>query len=70
MDKISSAIIADHIAKYASFVVSMGAHAGIGTLPLVFFGNEEQKKKYLPRLARQKSSAPTRCRRAPAAPTR
>ena len=29
----------------------MGAHAGIGTLPLVFFGTEEQKKKYLPKLA-------------------
>src|ERR1017187_6032859 len=51
MDKISSAVIADNIAKSGSFVVSMGAHAGIGTLPLVFFGNEEQKKKYLPRLA-------------------
>jgi len=51
MDKISSAIIADNIAKCGSFVVSMGAHAGIGTLPLVFFGTEEQKKKYLPRLA-------------------
>src|SRR5271165_7519249 len=34
MDKISSAIIADNIAKCGSFVVSMGAHAGIGTLPL------------------------------------
>src|SRR3974390_335352 len=51
MDKISSAIIADNIAKCGSFVVSMGAHAGIGTLPLVFFGTEEQKKKNLPRLA-------------------
>jgi alkylation response protein AidB-like acyl-CoA dehydrogenase len=51
MDKVSSAIIADNIAKCGSFVVSMGAHAGIGTLPLVFFGTEEQKKKYLPKLA-------------------
>jgi butyryl-CoA dehydrogenase len=51
MDKISSAIIADNIAKCGSFVVSMGAHAGIGTLPLVFFGTDEQKKKYLPKLA-------------------
>ena len=51
MDKISSAIIADHMAKCGSFVVSMGAHAGIGTLPLVFFGTEAQKKKYLPKLA-------------------
>ncbi len=51
MDKISSAIIADHMAKCGSFVVSMGAHAGIGTLPIVFFGTEAQKKKYLPNLA-------------------
>jgi butyryl-CoA dehydrogenase len=51
MDKISSAIIADQMAKSGSFVVSMGAHAGIGTLPLVFFGTEAQKKKYLPKLA-------------------
>ena len=51
MDKTSSAIIADYMAKYGSFMVSMGAHSGIGTLPLVFFGTEAQKKKYLPRLA-------------------
>ena len=51
MDKVSSAIIADRMAKCGSFVVSMGGHAGIGTLPLVFFGTEEQKKKYLPKLA-------------------
>ncbi|HJT71081.1 MAG TPA: acyl-CoA dehydrogenase family protein [Terriglobales bacterium] len=51
LDKVSAAIIADHIAKYASFATTWGGHTGIGTLPLVYFGNEEQKKKYLPRLA-------------------
>jgi alkylation response protein AidB-like acyl-CoA dehydrogenase len=51
MDKVSSAIIADRIAKSGSFSVSFGGHVGIGTLPLVFFGTEEQKKKYLPKLA-------------------
>ena len=51
MDKVSSAIISEHMAKVGSFVVSMGGHAGIGTLPIVFFGTEEQKKKYLPKLA-------------------
>jgi butyryl-CoA dehydrogenase len=51
MDKISSAIIADRIAKCGSFSVSFGGHSGIGTLPLVYFGTEEQKKKYLPKLA-------------------
>ncbi|ABF41472.1 Butyryl-CoA dehydrogenase [Candidatus Koribacter versatilis Ellin345] len=51
MDKVSSALIADHIAKSGSFSVSYGAHSGIGTLPIVYFGTEDQKKKYLPRLA-------------------
>jgi len=51
MDKVSSAIIADYMSKYGSFMVTMSAHNGIGTLPIVFFGTEEQKKKYLPRLA-------------------
>ena len=51
MDKVTSAVIADHISKYAGFATSWGGHTGIGTLPIVYFGTEEQKKKYLPRLA-------------------
>src|SRR5512140_831762 len=51
MDKVSSAIIADYIAKSGSFSVSWGAHVGIGTLPIVYFGTAEQKQKYLPKLA-------------------
>jgi butyryl-CoA dehydrogenase len=51
MDKVTSAVIGDHIAKYAGFATTWGGHTGIGTLPLVYFGTEEQKKKYLPRLA-------------------
>jgi alkylation response protein AidB-like acyl-CoA dehydrogenase len=51
MDKVSAAIVAEHIAKSGSFVVTFGAHAGIGTLPIVYFGTEEQKRKYLPKLA-------------------
>jgi butyryl-CoA dehydrogenase len=51
MDKVTAAIIADHIAKYAGFATTWGAHSGIGMLPIVYFGSEEQKKKYLPRLA-------------------
>ena len=50
MDKISSAIIADRIAVCGSFSTSFGGHAGIGTLPIVYFGSEQQKKKYLPKL--------------------
>src|SRR6202035_4324180 len=51
MDKVTSAVIADHSAKYAGFATTWGAHSGIGLLPIVYFGTEEQKKKYLPRLA-------------------
>jgi len=51
MDKVTAAVIADHIAKYAGFATTWGAHSGIGLLPIVYFGTEEQKKKYLPRLA-------------------
>jgi len=51
MDKVTAAVIADHIAKYAGFATTWGGHTGIGTLPLVYFGTEDQKKKYLPRLA-------------------
>jgi alkylation response protein AidB-like acyl-CoA dehydrogenase len=51
MDKVTAAVIADHIAKYAGFATTWGAHSGIGMLPIVYFGTEEQKKKYLPRLA-------------------
>jgi len=51
MDKVTAAVIAEHIAKYAGFATTWGGHSGIGTLPIVYFGTEEQKKKYLPRLA-------------------
>src|SRR5215831_6525967 len=51
MHKVTAAVIADHIAKYAGFATTWGGHTGIGTLPIVYFGTEEQKKKYLPRLA-------------------
>jgi len=51
MDKVTSAIIADRLAKYGGFSTTWGAHTCIGTLPIVYFGTEEQKKKYLPGLA-------------------
>ncbi len=51
MDKVTSAIVADNIARQGSFSVAFSAHVGIGTLPIVWYGTEEQKKKYLPRLA-------------------
>jgi alkylation response protein AidB-like acyl-CoA dehydrogenase len=51
MDKVTAAVIVDHLAKYAGFATTWGAHSGIGLLPIVYFGTEEQKQKYLPRLA-------------------
>jgi alkylation response protein AidB-like acyl-CoA dehydrogenase len=51
LDKISAAYVAEQIALSPSFGGSIGAHTGIGTLPLVYFGNEAQKAKYLPRMA-------------------
>ena len=51
LDKVTSAIIADRIAKYGGFSTTWGAHTCIGTLPIVYFGTDEQKKRYLPGLA-------------------
>jgi len=51
MDKVSATVVTDHIAVLASFSTAFGAHTGIGTLPLVWYGTEEQKRKYLPKLA-------------------
>ena len=51
LDKVTSALVADRLAKYAGFSTTWGAHACIGTLPIVYFGTEQQKKKYLPGLA-------------------
>ena len=51
MDKITSALISDHISILASVSTAFGAHTGIATLPLVWYGTEEQKQRYLPKLA-------------------
>ena len=51
MDKVTSAIVADHMSMLGSFSVAFSAHVGIGTLPIVWYGTEAQKQKYLPRLA-------------------
>ena len=50
-DKVTSALITEYITRGGSFALSHGAHVGIGSLPIVFFGTEEQKQKYLPSLA-------------------
>src|SRR5580704_3583373 len=51
LDKISTTVLTEKISVYAGFAVTHGAQSGIGTLPIVYFGSEEQKKKYLPKLA-------------------
>lgn len=50
MDFNTSMLIAEAFGKSHSFVVSFQAHSGIGTLPILFFGTEEQRSKYLPKL--------------------
>ncbi|NLY80222.1 MAG: acyl-CoA dehydrogenase [Lysinibacillus sp.] len=51
LDKVSSALIGEKMSRAGGFSLTHGAHVGIGSLPIVLFGNEEQKKKYLPKLA-------------------
>lgn len=51
LDKISSMLITENIVRGGSFSLGHGAHTGIGSLPIVFFGNRQQKEKYLPALA-------------------
>jgi alkylation response protein AidB-like acyl-CoA dehydrogenase len=51
MDKTTSTIITDYMSVLASFSTGFGAHIGIATLPLVWYGTEEQKKRYLPKIA-------------------
>jgi len=51
LDLTSAFIVAEQIARDASYSGWHGAHAGIGTMPLLLFGTEAQKAKYLPRLS-------------------
>ncbi|WP_306599221.1 acyl-CoA dehydrogenase family protein [Geothrix sp. 21YS21S-2] len=51
LDKKTGLVLLEEVGKQASFSVSYGAHTGIGTLPIVYFGSPEQKAKYLPLLA-------------------
>lgn len=51
LSKTASMLVAEKLSRSGSFNVTFNAHAGIGTLPLVFFGTDEQKENYLPQLA-------------------
>jgi len=52
LDSIACLLIDEHLAGAGSFGVTVNTHIGIGSMPLVFFGNKAQKEKYLPSLAR------------------
>jgi alkylation response protein AidB-like acyl-CoA dehydrogenase len=51
LDKTTSMLVGESQSGYGSWATTFGAHVGIGTLPIVFFGTPEQKAKYLPDLA-------------------
>ncbi len=51
LDRISSLVVNEAISTAGSFAVTYAAHTGIGTLPVVFFGTDAQKRRYLPGLA-------------------
>ncbi len=51
LDKISSVIVAEKMARNGSWTATIGAQAGIAILPIAFFGTEAQKAKYVPKLA-------------------
>jgi alkylation response protein AidB-like acyl-CoA dehydrogenase len=50
-DFVTATLVSEGIGGGFSFSVAVSAHAGIGTLPILYFGTEEQKKKYIPKLA-------------------
>ena len=51
LDKITTGIVAEALAQCPSFSVTWAVQTGIGSLPIVWFGTEEQKQKYLPKIA-------------------
>jgi len=50
LDKVTSLVVSEKLARAASFGATFGAHANLTIVPLVLFGTEAQKQKYLPRL--------------------
>ena len=51
LDKVSATLAAEKMAREGSWAVTYMGHTGIGSLPIVYFGTEEQKKRYLPKFA-------------------
>lgn len=57
MDFNTTMLVAETLGAGYSFAVAISAHTGIGTLPILYYGNDEQKKKYIPNLASGKWKA-------------
>jgi len=57
LDKISTALVTEKFSLSRGFALSYGAHVGIGSLPIVYFGTDDQKRRYLPDLASGKRLA-------------
>src|SRR5437879_13717021 len=51
LDQTSSALVGENIGRSASFATTLGAESGIGLLPIIYFGTEAAKQKYLPKIA-------------------
>ncbi|MDQ2937241.1 MAG: acyl-CoA dehydrogenase family protein [Acidobacteriota bacterium] len=51
LDQTSSALVGENIGRSASFATTLGAESGIGLLPIIYFGTEAAKQKYLPRIS-------------------
>src|SRR5258705_4103019 len=51
LDQTSGALVGENIGRSASFATTLGAQGGIGLLPILYYGTEEAKKKYLPKIA-------------------
>ncbi|MBP2016986.1 alkylation response protein AidB-like acyl-CoA dehydrogenase [Symbiobacterium terraclitae] len=51
LDKVTATVAVEEYSRAGAFAITIGAHTGIGTLPIVYFGTPEQKAKYLPKLA-------------------
>jgi len=57
LDKVSTALVTEKFSLSRGFALSYGAHVGIGSLPIVYFGTDDQKRRYLPDLASGKRLA-------------
>jgi len=57
LDKVTSMLVAESQSIYAAWATTFGAHTGIGSLPIAFFGTPAQKAKYLPGIAAGRSVA-------------